>query len=195
MKMPCLKVVALSNLRALFINDLFKQRGIPEMLKRLIVLTMLSTVAFAQDAAPPAPHASTPTRAKKLTNAELDKYLAHPEKVLLIDVRRPDEISTIGGFPVYLNIQIKDLRNHLSEIPKEREIITVSNHSARAALAADLLADNGFKVLGAVGADTYQKDGGTLAVKFPVPPPHATGVGVADTASGHPAATGAPSPQ
>jgi rhodanese-related sulfurtransferase len=168
------------------------------MLKRLIVLTMLSTAAFAQDAtqgAQTAHHASAPTRAKKLTNAELDKYLAHPEKVLLIDVRRPDEISTIGGFPVYLNIQIKDLKNHLGEIPKEREIITVSNHSARAAVAADLLADNGFKVLGAVGADTYQKDGGTLAVKFPVPPPHATGAGEADATGGHAATVGGPSPK
>ena len=95
------------------------------MLKRFIVLTMLSTAAFAQDAtqaAQTAHHASAPTRAKKLTNAELDEYLAHPEKVLLIDVRRPDEISTIGGFPVYLNVQIKDLKNHLSEIPKDRAI-------------------------------------------------------------------------
>jgi rhodanese-related sulfurtransferase len=130
-----------------------------------------------------------------VTNAELDEYLAHPEKVLLIDVRRPDEISTIGGFPVYFNVQIKDLKNHLSEIPKDREIITVSNHSARAAVAADLLADNGFKVLGAVGVDTYQKDGGALAVKFPVPPPHATGAGEADTAGGHSAAVGAPPPK
>jgi rhodanese-related sulfurtransferase len=178
-------------------NDLFNQRGIPEMLKRLIVLTMFSAAAFAQDAAPPtqAAHTSVPTRAKKLTNAELDEYLGRPEKVLLIDVRRPDEISAIGGFPVYLNVQITDLKNHLGDIPKDREIITVSNHAARAAVAADLLANNGFKVLGAVGADTYQRDGGKLAVKFPIPPPHAPGVGEAETTNGHPAAVGAPSPQ
>jgi rhodanese-related sulfurtransferase len=157
------------------------------MLKRLVVCAMLSTVAFAQDAATPqgaangARRAPAPTRAKKLTNAEFDAYLAHPEKVLLVDVRRPDEVSTIGGFPVYLSVQIKELKDHLNEIPKDREIITVSNHSARAAVAADLLTDNGFTVLGAVGADTYQKDGGKLAVKIPVPPPH---VGAAPNAAG-----------
>lgn len=144
------------------------------MLKNLVVFVMLSTAAFAQETAPtgaatgarPAP---SPTRAKVLTNAEFDAYLAHPDQVLLLDVRRPDEISTIGGFPVYLSIQAKDLKNHLNEIPKDRPIITVSNHAARASVAADLLDSNGFKVLGAVGADTYQKNGGTLAVKIPVP--------------------------
>jgi len=86
-------------------------------------------------------------------------------------VRRPDEVSTIGGFPVYLSIQLHDLKDHLAEIPKDRQIITVSNHAARAAVAADLLDSNGFKVLGAVGADTYQADGGKLAAKIAIPKP------------------------
>lgn len=147
------------------------------MFKKLVVVAMLSTVAFAQEASKPieanGAHHQT-TKAKKLTNAEFDAYLEHPEQILLIDVRRPDEVSSIGGFPVYLSIQIKDLKNHLNEIPRDREIITVSNHAGRAAKAADLLESNGFKVLGAVGAGTYQADGGRLAVKIPVPAPRAT---------------------
>jgi len=146
------------------------------MLKKLAVMAMLTTAAFAQDAAKPAAGANgarpqrAPVRAKTLSNAEFDGYLAHPEQVLLVDVRRPDEVSTIGGFPVYLSVQIKDLKAHLAEIPRDRPIITVSNHAARAGAAADTLSDAGFKVIGAVGADTYQKDGGKLAVKIPVPP-------------------------
>jgi rhodanese-related sulfurtransferase len=144
------------------------------MLRKLLVFAMLSTVAFAQEAARPAGEGNggqnaPATKAKQLTNEEFDGYLAHPEQVLLIDVRRPDEVSTIGGFPVYLSIQAKDLKNHLAEIPRDREIITVSNHAARASVAADLLESNGFKVLGAVGADTYQKSGGKLAMTIPVP--------------------------
>ncbi|SNT10200.1 Rhodanese-related sulfurtransferase [Granulicella rosea] len=150
------------------------------MFKNLVIIAMLSTAAFAQDAAKPAngANARKPARTKTLTNAEFDAYLAHPEKVLLVDVRRPDEVSTIGGFPVYLSIQIKDLKDHLKEIPKDRGIITVSNHAARAGAAGDVLDDAGFKVLGAVGADTYQLDGGKLAVKIPVPPPPPAGGGV-----------------
>ncbi|MGD0798340.1 MAG: hypothetical protein ABR910_11510, partial [Acidobacteriaceae bacterium] len=84
-------------------------------------MAMLTTAAFAQDAAKPAAGANgarpqrAPVRAKTLTNAEFDGYLAHPEQVLLVDVRRPDEVSTIGGFPVYLSVQIKDLKAHLAE--------------------------------------------------------------------------------
>jgi len=152
------------------------------MLKKIAVMTiMLTTSVLAQNAAPPAAGANgaraprTPVRAKTLTNEEFDAYLAHPEQVLLVDVRRPDEVSTIGGFPVYLSVQIKDLKAHLNEIPRDRPIITVANHAARAGSAADTLSDAGFKVIGAIGADTYQKAGGKLAIKIPVPPPAPAG--------------------
>jgi rhodanese-related sulfurtransferase len=122
---------------------------------RLILITLLATAAaLAQNA--------TPAKAKTLTRAELDQLLATPDKVLLIDVRRPDEVSTNGGFPVYLSIQIGDLEKHLDAIPKDRIIVTVSNHAARGGKAADLLASHGFNVAGAVGAETYEKEGGTL---------------------------------
>jgi rhodanese-related sulfurtransferase len=129
-------------------------------MRKLILITLLAAAAaFAQ--APPA-------KSKTLTRAELDQLLATPDKVLLIDVRRPDEISTNGGFPVYLSIQISDLEKHLEAIPRDRIIVTVSNHAARGGKAADLLASHGFNVAGAVGAETYEKEGGTLT-KIEVP--------------------------
>jgi rhodanese-related sulfurtransferase len=124
------------------------------MRKFLWITLLAAAAAFAQSA--------TPAKAKTLTRAELDQLLATPDKVLLIDVRRPDEISTNGGFPVYLSIQIGDLEKHLDAIPRDRIIVTVSNHAARGGKAADLLASKGFNVAGAVGAETYEKEGGTL---------------------------------
>lgn len=123
-------------------------------MRKMILITLLATAAALAQA----PSA----KAKTLTRAELDQLLATPDKVLLIDVRRPDELTAIGGFPVYLSIQAKDLENHLDAIPKDRIIVTVSNHAARAGKAADLLASKGFPVAGAVGAETYEKEGGTL---------------------------------
>ena len=145
------------------------------------MIIMLTTTVLAQNAGTPAAGSTgarpqrAPARAKTLTNDEFDAYLAHPEQILVVDVRRPDEVSTIGGFPVYLSVQIKDLKTHLAEIPRDRPIITVSNHAARAGSAADTLSDAGFKVIGAIGADTYQKAGGKLVVKIPVPPPAPAG--------------------
>ena len=124
-------------------------------MRKLILITFLAAAAALAQS-------GTPAKAKTLTRAELDQLLATPDKVLLIDVRRPDEISTNGGFPVYLSIQIADLEKHLDAIPRDRIIVTVSNHAARGGKAADLLASKGFNVAGAVGAETYEKEGGTL---------------------------------
>jgi len=133
-------------------------------MRNLILITLLAAAsAFAQSDAPAAgQHKAPASKAKVLKRAELDELLATPNKVLLIDVRRPDEISTIGGFPVYLSIQIGEIEKHLDAIPKNRLIVTVSNHAGRAGHAANLLESKGFNVAGAVGAETYQSEGGTL---------------------------------
>jgi rhodanese-related sulfurtransferase len=116
------------------------------------------------------------SKAHVLSREELDKYLAQPDKVLVIDVRRPDEVSTNGGLPVYLSIQIGDLEKEIAWIPKDREIITLSNHAARAGHAADILAAHGFNVIGAAGAETYEQQGGTLT-KIAVPPARSANAG------------------
>src|SRR6267154_1404060 len=143
----------------------------------ILIGALLAVTAFGQaaDSAKKADAAKTeaaPTsKAHVLSVAELDKLLAQPSKVLFIDVRRPDEVSTIGGFPVYLSIQLKELENSLAWIPKDRALVTVSNHAGRAGKAADLLASKGFKVVGAVGADTYEQGGGKQVVHIAVPTP------------------------
>jgi rhodanese-related sulfurtransferase len=70
-----------------------------------------------------------------------------------------------------LNVQIGDLEKSLEWIPKDRTIITVSNHAARGGRAADILAKNGFNVAGTIGVQTYEKDGGALAKIIVAPPP------------------------
>ena len=114
--------------------------------------------------------ASADTR--KLTRAEFDALRADPSKLLVLDVRRPDELTSIGGFGVYLSIQAADLEKSLAWIPKDRTIVTVSNHASRAVRAADLLTKNGFTVAGAIGAQDYESEGGTLAkISPPAPRP------------------------
>lgn len=129
----------------------------------LLAAPLAISSAIAQEAAKDT-HAAAPAfKAHVLKRAELDALLAKPDKVLLIDVRRPDELASIGGFPVYLSIQLADLEKSLAWIPKDRTLVTVSNHAGRGGRAADLLASKGFKVAGTVGAQTYEQEGGTLA--------------------------------
>jgi len=128
------------------------------------LLAFTSVAAIATDAEKPAPaeqHAYT-AKSPKLNRAQIDVWLAKPSEIILIDLRQPDEISKIGGFTAYLSIQSKELENSLAFIPKDRAIITVSNHAGRAGKGADLLTTKGYKVLGAVGVQDYEAEGGTL---------------------------------
>jgi rhodanese-related sulfurtransferase len=122
-------------------------------------------VSFAQQ-----PATAPASKAKILTRAEFDALLATPGRVLLIDVRRPTEIAMNGGFPVYLNIQAAELEKHLAEIPKDRPLVLISNHAHRAGIAADLLQSQGFKIVGAIGAQVYESEGGTLVKYAPEKP-------------------------
>jgi rhodanese-related sulfurtransferase len=128
------------------------------------ILAVAAPLAYSAAPAGGGAAAKAPAfKARVLSREELDKLLAQPGKVLVIDVRRPDEVSDVGGVPVYLSIQVGELEKRLDWIPKDRLIVTLSNHAGRAGKAADILAAHGFKVAGAAGAQTYEQQGGTLA--------------------------------
>jgi len=126
-------------------------------------LAAAAPLAYSADAGGHAATQASAGKAHLLSREELDKLLAQPDKVLVIDVRRPDEVSDVGGLPVYLSIQANELEKSLAWIPRDRVLVTLSNHAGRAGKAAELLAAKGFKVAGAAGAQTYQQQGGTLA--------------------------------
>jgi rhodanese-related sulfurtransferase len=139
------------------------------MIKRslLFAAALLAAGAFAAEPATPVAQPKK-SQARELSRAEFESLLAKPGQLLIIDVRRPDELTKIGGFPVFLSVQIKDLPERLAWIPKDRTIVTVSNHAARSGRAADLLTANGYKVAGTVGAQTFEEQGGQLT-KFEIP--------------------------
>ncbi|RFP09515.1 MULTISPECIES: rhodanese-like domain-containing protein [unclassified Duganella] len=123
-----------------------------------IVLALSATVsAWAQQAPQPWTY-----KTKQLERAEVDALLAKPEKLVVLDVRRPDEVTAKGSFPVFLNIQAKDVESQLAYIPKDRVIVTVSNHAHRAGAVGDLLTAKGYKVAGAAGSEDYEAQGGKI---------------------------------
>jgi rhodanese-related sulfurtransferase len=141
------------------------------MTKTLILaICLLAAPAVLAQQGPTVAQKEPSFRTHVLSRPELDDLLKNPEKILLIDVRRPDELTSIGGFPVYFSIQINDLESSLPWIPKGRQIVTVSNHAARAGKAGDLLTAKGYRVAGAVGVQLYEKEGGTLTKILPPAP-------------------------
>ncbi len=63
---------------------------------------------------------------------------------------------------MFLNIQAKDVESQLAYIPKDRVIVTVSNHAHRAGAVGDLLTAKGYKVAGATGSEDYESQGGKI---------------------------------
>ena len=135
-------------------------------MRKLLMMILLASVAISAQR----PGSNENSKAKILTRAEFDALLGTPGRVLLIDVRRPTEIAMNGGFPVYLSIQAADLEKHLGEIPKDKPLVLVSNHAHRAGIAAELLESKGFKIAGAIGAQVYESEGGTLIKYVPEKP-------------------------
>src|SRR5690606_17500039 len=109
-------------------------------------------------------------KTKQLNRAQVDALLAKPKKVVIVDVRRPDELISKGSFPVFLSVQVKDVESNLGLIPKDRSIILVSNRAHRAGAVGDILSTKGFKVAGATGTLDYEEQGGTIARITPPPP-------------------------
>lgn len=138
-------------------------------------LAVGSTASLAQQAAPAAPaqpYVAPPWiyKTKQLNRAEIDALLARPGQVLVLDVRRPDELITKGSFPAFLSIQAADVDKYLDYIPRDRSIITVSNHAHRAGAVGDKLTARGFRIAGAAGSLDYEDQGGKVA-RITAPPP------------------------
>lgn len=155
-------------------------RSVLSLMSITAALALSVPVAQAQEAAPGAePTASAPQpyvappwtyKTRQLSRNDVDKLLSNPKKLLVLDVRRPDELVKYGSLAVYLNVQLKDLPYALDYIPRDRQIITVSNRAHRAGAAGDLLASKGYKVAGALGSEDYREAGGSIQKVLPPPP-------------------------
>ena len=159
----------------------------------------------APTAAPAAAPAVTPAndpaytyKTLRLNRAAVDAVLSKPEQALILDIRRPDELTKIGGFPVYLSVQTSDVQKSLGFIPKDRLIIVVSNRAHRAGAVGDILHGLGYNVVGATGVLDYQDEGGVLTKIAPPPPREAAAASSAaasgGSASGAQANAGAAAP-
>jgi rhodanese-related sulfurtransferase len=82
-------------------------------MKKPILLALLAAVAFAQEPV------------KRVTDAEeLEQLIKKESNLFFLDVREPKEIEELGSMKGYVNIPIGELEKRLSEVPKDKTIIT-----------------------------------------------------------------------
>jgi len=85
-----------------------------------LIAGLLFAVALALPAA-----ADSDRQTKDLTADELGKLLEQKDKVFFLDVRPPAEIESLGSVKGYVNIPLDQLESRLSEIPKDKLIVTL----------------------------------------------------------------------
>ena len=93
-----------------------------------------------------------------------DETVCHSEDLLalrpdqlLLDVRNPGELQTVGAFPNAINIPVDELRARMAELPKDKEILVACQVGLRGHVACRMLSNCGFRVRNLSGGfKTYQ---------------------------------------
>ena len=110
-------------------------------------LLLSAWLQAGEPAAPPQP--------KSLTFEELAKLVDKPGNILFVDVRKPEEFASLGTLKGALNIPLDQVPDRLKELPKDRPIVVVCRSGHRSGLAATLLQEKGFQVLGSGGLKDF----------------------------------------
>lgn len=94
-------------------------------------------------------------KTKQITSEELEALLKR--HVFLLDVREPKELREAGAVKGYVNIPLGQLESRLSEVPRDKTIVTICAKGVRAEKAADILVKHGYKVAGACGITEWKE--------------------------------------
>jgi rhodanese-related sulfurtransferase len=92
---------------------------------------------------------------KQIACDELVKLLEKPDGVVFIDVREPSEIAVTGTLKGALTIPLGQLEGRLKDVPKDKPVVPFCRRGGRAAHAAALLDEHGYKTVGVFGLEAY----------------------------------------
>jgi adenylyltransferase/sulfurtransferase len=107
----------------------------------------------------------TAAEVKEVDVADLKRRLDAGEDIFLLDVRNPDELVEHGMIAGAVNIPIDNLEARLSEVPKDKPIVTYCMRGGRASRAAELLRNHGYDQPIESGGITAWKDAGYEVVQ------------------------------
>ena len=92
----------------------------------MALLLLVPTLAMAQTGPPAAGQGQpgpAPPQAPKMASDDV-LTLVEKGEVFFLDVREPKELEDLGTFEGYVNIPLGQIEKRLSEIPKDKAIIT-----------------------------------------------------------------------
>ena len=89
------------------------------MLRRHWCMFAVGAVAFAARA-----QDQTDSKPPRIAIDDLKKHVDEGKDLFFIDVREPKEIEELGSLKGYVNIPVGQIESRLSEIPKDRYIVT-----------------------------------------------------------------------
>jgi rhodanese-related sulfurtransferase len=110
------------------------------------------TIATAGEPAATAPAAAAAAVAPMSQEALLEHQSRHPDHLLVLDVRTPQEYAE-GHVPGAVNVPYDQLASRLAEIPKDKDVVLYCKSGRRAGIAADVLAANGYTRLSHLEGD------------------------------------------
>ncbi|HUZ46048.1 MAG TPA: rhodanese-like domain-containing protein [Terriglobia bacterium] len=124
-----------------------------------LVLFALTPLLFGS----PQTHPSIASGAKETSAQHLHSMLAKNAKVLVIDVRAPEEYYE-SHIPQALSIPLERLPKMIRQlhIPKDTVIVTVCDHGGRSSRAALELQKMGYKTSSFCRIDSWKKGGYNL---------------------------------
>ncbi|MCE3285586.1 MAG: hypothetical protein K0R70_1842 [Steroidobacteraceae bacterium] len=109
-----------------------------------VLLAVLgSLLAGVTVAAEPVPR-TAPAKTATMTQEQLVQHQTqHADHLFVLDVRTPQEFAA-GHVPGALNVPHDQLASRLAEVPRDKDVVLYCRSGRRSALAADVLAANGY---------------------------------------------------
>ncbi|MBK6348379.1 MAG: rhodanese-like domain-containing protein [Steroidobacteraceae bacterium] len=126
-----------------------------------LLLAGATSVAFAAVATAGEPAVTTTASAPATAavavapmsqEALLEHQSSHPDHLLVLDVRTPQEYAE-GHVPGAVNVPYDQLASRLAQVPKDKDVVLYCKSGRRAGIAADVLAANGYTRLSHLEGD------------------------------------------
>lgn len=125
-----------------------------------LVALLLTVTSFAAAQTAERQHAPAAQGATETSAAELSRQMGEGKKVLVIDVRSPEEFAS-GHIPGATNIPIEELSKRIGEmkVSKDTTIVTICEHGGRSSRAALELQKLGYKSSSFCKLESWKKEG------------------------------------